>query len=227
MSDTNTLNRNIIIIDDHPLTVDGYKTLLLKINENKNANFRIAYNCKQAYNKIIHIKNNNETLHFAFVDISLPAYKEMKIDSGCELAKIIRTYFPDCKIIILSMHKEPVWVDQIIKGINPEGFIAKTDINPRNFSNIFLDIDENKTHYSRSILEALKAMKIKNIVWGEYDSKILQLLSQGMKTINIPNHLPLCLSAVEKRKASMKKQILFDTGSDKELIDEAKRLGLL
>lgn len=227
MSESNTPNRNILIVDDHPITVDGYKTLLTSIKSNKNAMYHLAYNCEEAYKKISSTKNNNETLDFAYLDISIPPYEEMKIASGCDLAKIIRDYFPKCKIIILSMHKEPVWVDQILKAIKPEGFIAKTDLKPKNFSKIFLDIESNETVYSSAILEALKIMKLKNIVWGEYDSKILQLLEQGIKTINLPNYIPLCLSAIEKRKAFMKKQLLFNSGSDKELIDEAKKLGLL
>lgn len=227
MSESNTPNRNILIVDDHPITVDGYKTLLTSIKSNKNAMYHLAYNCEETYKKISSTKNNNETLDFAYLDISIPPYEEMKIASGCDLAKIIRDYFPKCKIIILSMHKEPVWVDQILKAIKPEGFIAKTDLKPKNFSKIFLDIESNETVYSSAILEALKIMKLKNIVWGEYDSKILQLLEQGIKTINLPNYIPLCLSAIEKRKAFMKKQLLFNSGSDKELIDEAKKLGLL
>ena len=32
------------------------------------------------------------------------------------------------------MHKEPLWVNQIIKEIKSEGFIAKSDINYKYFS---------------------------------------------------------------------------------------------
>lgn len=227
MIETTTPNRNILIVDDHPLTVDGYKTLLAEIKSNKKSNYHLAYTCEEAYKKIITTKNKSETFDFAYLDISIPPYEEMKITSGCDIAKLIRNYFPECKIIILSMHKEPVWVDQILKAIKPEGFIAKTDLKPKDFSKIFLDIESNEIVYSSSILEALKIMKIKNIVWGEYDSRILQLLEQGVKTINLPNYIPLCLSTIEKRKAFMKKQILFNPGSDKELINESKKLGLL
>ena len=41
------------------------------------------------------------------------------------------------------MHKESLWVNQIIKELNPEGFIAKTDINYKCFPEIFKSIEED------------------------------------------------------------------------------------
>jgi hypothetical protein len=67
----------------------------------------------------------------------------------------------------------------------------------------------------------------KNINWDDYDSKILQLIAQGEKTINLPKFIPLSLSAIEKRKANIKKQLVLNLGSDKELIDVATNLGFL
>ncbi len=43
----------------------------------------------------------------------------------------------------------------------------------------------------------------------------------------MPHQLDLSLSAIEKRKASIKNKILKDKGSDKEIIEEAEKLGLI
>jgi len=67
----------------------------------------------------------------------------------------------------------------------------------------------------------------KNINWDDNDSKILQLIAQGIKTINLPDFIPLSLSSIEKRKANIKKQLILNSGSDKELIDIAKKLGFI
>jgi hypothetical protein len=53
------------------------------------------------------------------------------------------------------------------------------------------------------------------------------LIAQGIKTINLPNFIPLSLSSIEKRKANIKKQLILNSGSDKELIDIAKKLGFI
>jgi DNA-binding NarL/FixJ family response regulator len=168
-----------------------------------------------------------EDIDFAFIDVSLPPYGEKKMFSGSDIALLIRKLFPQCKIIIISMHKEPLWVNQIYKSVNPEGFIAKSDINYKCFPEIFQSIEKNEVYLSQSIKLSQKIMIQKNINWDDNDSKILQLIAQGIKTINLPNFIPLSLSSIEKRKANIKKQLILNSGSDKELIDIAKKLGFI
>ncbi|MFN3754225.1 response regulator [Flavobacterium sp.] len=219
--------RNILIVDDHPINVDSYKTLLSNIDSNSNADFQLAFDCKEAYHIINGMKNNQLLIDFAFIDINLPPYEDKKIFSGSDLALIIKDFFPKCKIIIISMHKEPLWVNQIYKSINPHGFIAKSDINYKSFPLIFESIEKSETYYSSSIKESQRVMIQKNINWDDNDSKILQFLSEGIKTIQLPDFVPLSLSSIEKRKANIKKQLMLNSGSDKEMIDIAKKLGLL
>jgi DNA-binding NarL/FixJ family response regulator len=141
MDKSNNSKRTILIVDDHPINVDGYQTILSNIESNKEAEYLIAFDCEQAYNTI----NNNHlldnTIDFAFIDVSLPPYGEKKMFSGSDIALLIRKLFPQCKIIIISMHKEPLWVNQIYKSVNPEGFIAKSDINYKCFPEIFQSIE--------------------------------------------------------------------------------------
>jgi DNA-binding NarL/FixJ family response regulator len=219
--------RNILIIDDHPMSVDSYKTLLSSIESNKKANYLLGYNCEGAFNLLHQTKHEKETIHFAFIDVNLPPFEEKKLFSGSDVAKLIRDYFPDCKIIIISMHSEPVWVSQIFNSINPESFIAKSDINYKSFPEAFKSVENNEIYYSQSIKDSRKAMIQTNINWDEYDSKILQLIAEGFKTKDLPNYIPLSLSAIEKRKASIKKQLILESGSNKELLDSAKSLGLI
>lgn len=227
MDKSNNSKRTILIVDDHPINVDGYQTILSNIESNKEAEYLIAFDCEQAYNTI----NNNHlvdnTIDFAFIDVSLPPYEEKKIFSGSDIAMLIRKLFPQCKIIIISMHKEPLWVNQIYKSVNPEGFIAKSDINYKCFPEIFQSIEKNEVYLSQSIKLSQKIMIQKNINWDDNDSKILQLIAQGIKTINLPDFIPLSLSSIEKRKANIKKQLILNSGTDKELIDVAKKLGFI
>lgn len=227
MDTVNLLNRTILIVDDHPINVDSYQTLLSNIESNKNAEYLLAFDCEQAYNAINRRLLSDKTINFAFIDISLPAYEEKKLFSGSDVAMIIRKKFPLCKIIIISMHKEPLWVNQIYKSVKPEGFIAKSDINYKCFPEIFQSIEKNEIYMSQSIKMSQKIMIQKNINWDDYDSKILQLIAQGIKTINLPNFIPLSLSTIEKRKANIKKQLVLNTSSDKELIDIVKNLGFI
>jgi DNA-binding NarL/FixJ family response regulator len=218
---------NILIIDDHPMSVDSYKTLLSGIESNKKANYFLGYSCEEAFNILHQTKHGKETIHFAFVDVNLPTFEKKKLFSGSDVAKLIRDYFPECKIIIISMHNEPVWVSQIYNSINPEGFIAKSDIDYKSFPEAFKSVENSEIYCSKSIKQSRKIMIQKNINWNENDSKMLRLIAEGVKTKDLPNYIPLCLSAIEKRKASIKKQLILESGSNKELLDNAKSLGLI
>jgi DNA-binding NarL/FixJ family response regulator len=217
---------NILIVDDHPLIVDSYVTLLSAIESNKNTNFHLAYNCKQAYEKINILKASDTLLDVAFIDVNLPPYDEMNLRSGDEIGSLVKQRFPDCSLVIISMHCDPVWVNRISKTLNPLGFISKNDINYKSFPSIMEAITNKETYYTASILEAQREFIIKNIHWDEHDSKIIQLIAEGVKTKDLTKYIPLSLSTIEKRKANLKKQLIFKGGTDAELIERVNNLGL-
>ena len=144
MENPNLPNRTILIVDDHPIIIDSYQTLLSTLPSNKMAKYLNAFDCKETYLFVKSTKRNNKKIDCAFIDVNLPAYEEKQILSGSDLAMIIREIFPECKIIIISMHKEPLWVNQIFKSVNPDGFIAKSDINYKMFPEIVKSIEKNE-----------------------------------------------------------------------------------
>ena len=219
--------RTILLVDDHPINIDSYRTLLSALPSNDKAQYLLAFDCKQAYETIAKCNFENKKIDFAFIDISLPEFEEQQLFSGSDVSLLVRKIFPLCKIIIISMHKEPNWVNQIFKSINPEGFIAKSDISYKCFPEIFKSIENNETYLSESIAAAAKTMVRQNLIWDDVDSKMLQLLSEGIKTRDLPNFIPISLSSIEKRKSNLKRQLVLNAGSDKDLIDEVKNLGLI
>jgi DNA-binding NarL/FixJ family response regulator len=218
----------VLIVDDHPMTVDSYINLLSYNDFQKNEpSFIKSYNCEDAYNKINFQQKKNAKIDFALLDINLPPYKEHNIFNGIDLALLIREKFPNCKIVLLTMHSEPLTVDKIIKGIKPEGFISKSDINFELFPIICKKILKGDIFRSNTIIESQRELFKRNINWDNHDNQILTLISQGVKTVNLPDYIPLSMSAIEKRKANIKDQLLMGKGSDKDLIEKAKKLGLL
>jgi DNA-binding NarL/FixJ family response regulator len=222
------MNLNILIVDDHPMTVDSYINLLSDGEFQQNLpNFIKSHNCEDAYNKIILHHKQNINIDFALLDINLPPYKQSNINDGIDLAYLIKEKFPNCKIVLLTMRSEPLTVDKIIKGIRPEGFISKSDINFVQFPVICKIIIKGEIFRSDTIVESQRELFKKNINWDNHDNQILILISEGVKTVNLPEYIPLSMSAIEKRKANIKDQLLKGKGSDKDLIEKAKTLGLL
>jgi len=217
-----------LIVDDHPMTVDSYSNLLsISEFDKKTPNFIKSYSCEDGYNKIFFHQKQNTNINLALLDISLPPYKDLNIENGIDLASIIRKKFKNCKIVLLTMHSEPLTVDKIIKDINPEGFVSKNDINFELFPVICKKIMDGEIYRSPSIIESQRELLNSNIYWDKHDSQILILISQGVKTVDLPNYIPLSMSAIEKRKANIKEQLLMGKGSDRDLINKAKKLGLL
>lgn len=208
------------------MTVDGYVSLISS-GTAQPCEFTLAYSCRDAYYQILALENFGTEPDIAFIDLNLPPFEEQQILSGTDVALLVRQKFPRCKVVIISMHKEPVWVDSIFKTVAPEGFLSKNDINYDSFPEICEIILAGEHFISQSIRESQALFIRKNINWDAYDSKILLLLSEGVKTINLPEYVGLSLSTIEKRKANIKRQILFTDGSDQELIRTAKQFGLL
>lgn len=222
------MSLNILIVDDHPMTVDSYVNLLSDSEfQKKLPTFVKSHTCEDAYNKINLAQTQENSIDFALLDINLPPYKKFNISNGIDLALLLREKFKNCKIVLLTMHSEPLTVDKIIKSVKPEGFISKSDINFELFPVICKRVLEGEIFLSETILESQRNLFKKNINWDNHDNQILLLISQGVKTVNLPNYIPLSMSAIEKRKASIKDQLLKEKGSDKDLIEKAKKLGLL
>ena len=80
---------HILMIDDHPSVIEGYKSILSFNTIGLSFKVTPAYNCETAY-KVIEDANSNFTFHFAFVDLSLPPYLEKNIKGGEDLALLIK-----------------------------------------------------------------------------------------------------------------------------------------
>jgi len=218
---------NILIVDDHPMTVNGYINVLSEEEfENHQLNFTKALDCEEAYNLIT---AGAKKFHVAYLDLSLPPYPEKNIHSGFDLGVLIRKVNPDCTIIILTMHSEAPLVDRLIKDINPEGILCKSDIDIDEFVNAFKTIfyGDGERYMSHKIIKSLKDKVFNNFNLDSYDKQILMCLSEGIATKNIPNYVPLSLSAIEKRKSQMKNMFLEGSGDDYQLIEATKKMGII
>jgi len=224
----NIVNTNILIIDDHPLIVDADINLISNNLKDKEIEFLIAASSNEAVKKIPNFKLFEKEIHYAFVDYNIPEDFDRKILNGVDLTHFIKNNFPNCKIIFITMHNEPTIIGSILNACNPEGLISKTDVSFKIFKEIIETIfNENQLYRSKSILEAENTLFKNNLNWDEYDYQILELISKGEKTNSLPNFVPLSLSAIEKRKSMIKKQLLLQSGNDKDIIIEAKKRGLI
>jgi DNA-binding NarL/FixJ family response regulator len=200
-----------LIVDDHPFIIEAYKNAIKKYSL-QGLEFVVtqANDCKSGYELIE--GDNAKEFDLAFFDISMPEYAEKGIFSGEDLAVLLRKRPTPCKIILLTMHTELLKINSIIKNVNPDGLIIKNDLT---FDELIFAIDKilnDGNYYSQTVIKLI----------GQSSQ-----LAKGIKTKDLPDSIPLSLSAIEKRKLNIRELLDLNDASDIDLIRVAKDRGII
>lgn len=218
---------NILMVDDHPIIIEGYQnTLMATKREDQTLMIDTANDCDTA-NVLMRKAAREKPYDVLFFDISLPASCDGAITSGEDLAKLSKQLMPRAKVIILTMFNESYRIHNIIKNINPDGFLIKSDLTSSELAEAFQHILLTPPYYSRTVNQFLSKLVVNEIQIDEINQKILHLLSRGIKTRSLTEHIDLSMSSIEKRKKQLKEQFSIDDGKDETLISEARKKGFL
>ena len=217
---------NILMIDDHPSMIEGYKSILSFNDLDFEIQVTPAYNCENAYYLITDIQTK-PAYDVVFIDLSLPAFPEQKIYSGHDLAALVRLYMPSSKIIILTSHIEAFVLYKIHREIEPEGFLVKSDFTAEELLTAFNQIVAGNKYRSRTVQQNINDLMANDFLLDEHYQQIITLLAQGIKTKNMPEYINITVSAIDKRKAHIKEFFNIEKGSDEDIIKEAKKRGLI
>tara|TARA_R110000868_G_scaffold276527_1_gene536207 strand:- start:538 stop:1212 length:675 start_codon:yes stop_codon:yes gene_type:complete len=218
----------ILMIDDHPMIIEGYQnTLLFTKKDNQELEIDIANNCDEAIAYMDKSVEKGLPYDVLFVDISLPPSTDGLMSSGEDLAEYARNVLPKAKIVILTMFNESFRIHNIIKTIDPEGFLIKSDLTSSELASAFQAVLNNPPFYSGTVNNHIRKSIATNLVIDEKNRKILHLLSQGVKTKNLSSHLDISLSAVEKRKKQLREIFEVKDGQDETLLNKAREKGFV
>lgn len=214
----------VLMVDDHPPIIEGYKSILSFNPFGYELNTTAAYSCETAYNEIIQAKN---PFFVVFLDLTMPPYPEKNLKSGEDLIPILKKFQPDAKIIVLTSHSESIVLFKIMKEHQPDGILVKSDFQSKELLEAFDTIVKGNPYYSDTVVKHQKSWEEKSKVMDSYNRQILLLLSQGVKTKNLPDLLHLSKSAIDKRKAIIKQIFGIDKGTDEDILREARKQGLI
>lgn len=216
------MNLNVILLEDHSFIAEFYKESISEIKQIKQID--IASSLKEAYKLIIEDAINYD---LAILDLSMSAYEEKNLNSGEDLAKLIRKTNSKTKIIFITGFCNSIQLSSIFQNIKPEGFIVKCDINYFEFSSTINNILNGEIYLSKNIIIQKKEILLDNNYFDYYNNQIIMFIHNGIKTKNIPKHLPLTLSAVHKRKQKIKALLKIHAGNDQDIIRECKKIGII
>lgn len=161
-----------------------------------------------------------------FIDVTLPPFLEKSIHSGEDLVPLVKKQFPNSKVVVLTSHTESFVLYRLINDCNPHGIIIKSD-TAEEFLIAFEAIMKGEKYYSETVRKQNLDIKGKNNFLDNYNRQIIMLLSQGIKTKNLGDHLHLSSSAIDKRKAYIKEFFNIDKGTDEDILREARKQGFI
>lgn len=217
------------MVDDHPMILEGYlNTLRAAKKEHQELKIDIANDAEEAKQHIDRTTDLHLKYDIIFLDIKIPPSADKTLSSGEDVAKYAKRKQREAKIIILTMFNEPYRIHTIVKNINPEGFLIKSDLTSKELASGFLAVLNGSTFYSTTVNRLIQqSVAHDDITVDEKNRKILHLLSQGIKTKNLPDHIDLSMSAIEKRKKQLKILFSVHDGQDETLLKEAKNKGFI
>lgn len=222
-------NHKILIIDDHPLICDSYIDGLEAVYNNfDDISMKVesAYNCDVASEKI---KNSwsKSGWDLVFLDIRMPPSKDRKILSGEDLGEMIRQYHPSAKIIVATTFNDNYRIQNIMRSLDPEGFLIKNDLDTPELVNAIHKVLQGGVHYSNTVSNLMRKQLFTDIKIDKIDRQILYELSLGTKMKDLPKIVPLSIAGIEKRKRILKQVFDVEDQGDKALILKARELGFI
>lgn len=193
----------IFIVDDHPVVCEGITQMI-----NQESDLEV---CGCAPDAVVAMKMIQSLKpDMVITDISIIG------KSGIELIADIKTRYPEVKIIVLTMHAEPGYVDRTFKA-GAKGYVTKQDatetiikaIRKINSGGIYVSeimtsrIMENM--YDRDGRHIHNQMAIDNLSQREFE--VMRLIGQGMKIKDIAEVLNVSPKTVNAHRENIKRKL--------------------
>ncbi|WAC01196.1 response regulator transcription factor [Lacinutrix neustonica] len=217
---------NILIIDDHPIIADAYKSALTKITQEDDT-FQFSISEANTIDKALLELSKKTPFNLIFLDIKLPKSKDNRFLSGEDLGLEIRRVSPTSKIIVATTYNDNYRLNNILKSINPDGFIIKNDITPNELVNAIETVLDKPPYYSKTVLQLLRKQFANNFNLDKIDRQILFELSKGTKMVDMPNKIPMSIGGIERRKRQLKELFGIVKEEDKILVQMAIEKGFV
>ena len=218
---------NILIVDDHPFIIEGYKNAINSYPID-GAKFIIteAKDCKTGYHAIMNAVDN--PFQVALLDFSMPVYQEKNIQNGEDLALLLKKEMPDCKIALLTMHTELLKISSLVKELKPNALIIKNDLTFDQLLIAFAAIMNNEFYYSSTVKQSVNAVREDfSLEIDAFDKQILFHLSKGTEITQIPRFVPLLQEAITQRISNLSALLGSAPNDNPALVKAAKERGLV
>ncbi len=190
----------ILIVDDHEVVRDGLRNILTSLD-----NISIAGEAGNGEDAVKMYSTLKPDL--VIMDISMPGM------NGIEATRVIKEKDPDARILILTMHDNQEYLNQIIRS-GAKGFILKnTDkeelleaVKTVSGGDNFFSKDISKLiidNYIRTAKETEKNDGYKEVPLTKREIEILKLIASGYSNQEIANILYISYNTVDTHRKNI------------------------
>jgi two-component system nitrate/nitrite response regulator NarL len=188
----------LLLVDDHAIVIDGLQALLQSeegltiVEKFTSGNFALAY-----------LKQNE-------VDVMITDYSMPDID-GLTLVKQAKALRPDLKVLVLSMHDEPMMIKDML-SVGVDGYVLKKYAQNEIVTAIET-ISKGRKYFSNEINKALLSALLPQSAPENHvtdrELEVLKLLVQELTSKQIAEKLFISERTVETHR----KNLMRKTGS--------------
>jgi DNA-binding NarL/FixJ family response regulator len=198
----------ILLVEDHPLTRQGMKTLL-----SRQAGFEVCGEADTAPRALELVSKLSPSL--AIVDITL------KSANGIELTKDIRALAPATQVLIVSMHGENVYAERALRA-GAMGYLMKDEAA----ENVLVAI-ERILQGEVFVSDRIRGRMLHRFVNQRKDAlispidrlsdremEVLRLIGKGYGTRDIASMLNLSVKTIDSYREHLKEKLVLPTSGD-------------
>ncbi|PXX95742.1 DNA-binding response regulator [Marinifilum breve] len=184
----------VIIVDDHKMFRSGLRFLLSNIPN-------ITVIGEASNGKEFLEMAENETIDIALMDINMP---EM---NGIEATRIAMEKYPDLKVIVLSMHGEEEYYDQMLEA-GVKGFLLKNSDADELIAAIEAVL-AGKSYFSQELLvnildqKRLQKLRTDAVKLSSRELEVLKLICDGYSNAEIAEQLFISHRTVDRHRANL------------------------
>ena len=205
------MTAKILIVDDHPLVVEGLKSLLADSKE-----ITVIGTTSNAFDAVDFLKNNE--VDIVFLDINLPDI------NGIDLCKKIKDQFPDIKSLALSTFSERAYVSRMIQN-GASGYLIKSS-SKEEILDAIRQVQAGGYYMNVSFEQNTAVSSPKTIPFlTRREKEVLLLIAEGLTNPQIANQLFISVATVNTHRSNL--LMKFEVSNTASLIKVAAGLGLV
>lgn len=190
----------VLIADDHKMFVDGVKLIL-----EKDEDIVVMGEARDGHEVIYHLEKDPADV--LMLDIDMPK------KNGAETVETIKKLSPNTKILIVTMHDQPSYIEHMIdQGV--DGYVLKNADQQELRQAVHL-VSEGKEYYSKGVLQKLIHYTSENgdepasthPHLSERETEIIGLTAQGKSIAEIGDQLFISVNTVKSHRKNIMRKL--------------------